>query len=62
MPLDDLNSLRSRNFNTPILKANGKDGNPVKFAAVIVWRICDTAQASFDASNYKGCEVQSDAA
>ena len=56
-------SLRSRNFNTPTLKVNDKGGNPIEIAAVIVWRICDTAQASFDVNNYEAyVEVQSEAA
>jgi hypothetical protein len=56
-------SLRSRNFNTPTLKVNDKGGNPIEIAAVIVWKICDTAQASFDVNNYEAyVEVQSEAA
>ncbi|MEM9410514.1 MAG: SPFH domain-containing protein [Planctomycetota bacterium] len=56
-------SLRSRNFNTPTLKVNDKGGNPIEIAAVIVWRISDTAQASFDVNNYEAyVEVQSEAA
>ncbi len=56
-------SLRSRNFNTPTLKVNDKNGNPIEIGAVVVWRVCDTAQASFDVDNYEEyVEVQSEAA
>ena len=56
-------SLRSRNFNTPTLKVNDKGGNPIEIGAVVVWRICDTAQASFDVDDYEAyVEVQSEAA
>ena len=56
-------SMRSRNFNTPTLKVNDKQGNPIEIGAVIVWRVCDSAQASFDVDNYdEYVEVQSEAA
>ncbi len=56
-------SLRSRNFNTPTLKVNDKQGNPIEIGAVVVWRVNDTAQASFDVDNYEEyVEVQSEAA
>src|SRR5687768_1094043 len=45
-------SLRVQNFNTPTLKVNDADGNPIEIAAVIVWRVADTARASFDVENY----------
>jgi hypothetical protein len=45
-------SLRSRNINGEKLKVNDKRGNPIEIAAVIVWRVQDTAQASFDVENY----------
>lgn len=41
-------SLRVRNFTSEKLKVNDADGNPVEIAAVVVWRIRDTAQAVFD--------------
>jgi regulator of protease activity HflC (stomatin/prohibitin superfamily) len=46
-------TLRVRNFNTPTLKVNDKLGNPVEVAAVITWRVEDTAQAVFDVENYE---------
>ena len=56
-------SLRSRNFHTPKIKVNDKVGNPIEIAAVVVWRVSDTAQASFDVDNYEEyVEVQSEAA
>jgi len=36
-------SLRANNFNSPTLKVNDKRGNPVEIAAVVVWRVDDTA-------------------
>ncbi|NMP21690.1 SPFH domain-containing protein [Sulfobacillus harzensis] len=41
-------SRRVRNFTSDTLKVNDADGNPVEIAAVVVWRIQDTAQAVFD--------------
>ena len=46
-------SLRARNFNGERLKVNDKQGNPIEIAAVIVWRIEDTAQALFDVDDYE---------
>jgi regulator of protease activity HflC (stomatin/prohibitin superfamily) len=37
-------SLRLRNFNSERLKVNDKRGNPIEIAAVVVWRVQDTAQ------------------
>ena len=45
-------SLRARNLNTEKLKVNDKGGNPIEIAAVVVWRIEDTAQAIFDVESY----------
>jgi regulator of protease activity HflC (stomatin/prohibitin superfamily) len=45
-------SLRANNLNTPTLKVNDRAGNPVEVAAVIVWRVSDTARASFDVADY----------
>jgi regulator of protease activity HflC (stomatin/prohibitin superfamily) len=46
-------SLRARTYNSPALKVNDKRGNPIEIAAVLVWRIQDTAQAMFDVDNYE---------
>lgn len=45
-------SLRANNLNTPTLKVNDRAGNPVEVAAVVVWRVSDTARASFDVEDY----------
>jgi hypothetical protein len=46
-------SLRSRNLNGQKLKVNDKRGNPIEIAAVVVWRVEDTAQACFDVEKYE---------
>ena len=46
-------SLRIQNFDSEILKVNDANGNPVEVAAVIVWRVVDTAQAVFDVEDYQ---------
>ena len=46
-------SLRARTYNSPALKVNDKRGNPIEIAAVVVWRVQDTAQAMFDVDNYE---------
>ena len=56
-------SLRARNFNGDKLKVNDKRGNPVEIAAVVVWRVQDTAQACFDVDSYEHyVAVQSESA
>jgi regulator of protease activity HflC (stomatin/prohibitin superfamily) len=56
-------SLRARNLNGEKLKVNDKRGNPVEIAAVVVWRVMDTAQAVFDVDNYEQyVKVQSESA
>ncbi len=46
-------SLRARTYNSPALKVNDKRGNPVEIAAVVVWRVQDTAMAMFDVENFQ---------
>ena len=46
-------SVRARNFNSEKLKVNDLRGNPIEIAAAIVWRIEDTAQATFDVENFE---------
>jgi regulator of protease activity HflC (stomatin/prohibitin superfamily) len=46
-------SLRVRNFETGRLKVNDHDGNPIEIAAVVVWRVTDTAAASFRVEDYE---------
>lgn len=56
-------SLRSRSVDGEKLKVNDKRGNPVEISAVIVWKIVDTAQATFDVDDYmKYVMVQSESA
>lgn len=46
-------SLRVRNVTGEKLKVNDKRGNPIEIAAVVVWRVTDTAQALFDVDAYQ---------
>jgi regulator of protease activity HflC (stomatin/prohibitin superfamily) len=56
-------SLRARNLNGDKLKVNDKRGNPIEIAAVVVWRVQDTAQAIFDVDNFENyVRVQSESA
>lgn len=50
-------SLRARTLNGEKLKVNDKRGNPIEIAAVVVWRVEDTAQALFDVDNYENYVV-----
>lgn len=45
-------SLRVHNLTTPTLKVNDRAGNPVEVAAVVVWKVADTARALFDVEDY----------
>ena len=56
-------SARARNHNVDTLKVNDKRGNPVEIAAVVVWRVQDTAQALFDVEDFENfVRVQSESA
>jgi regulator of protease activity HflC (stomatin/prohibitin superfamily) len=56
-------SLRVNNFNSERLKVNDKRGNPIEIAAVVVWRVQDTAKAAFDVEDYETyVQIQSEAA
>lgn len=56
-------SLRAHNLASDKLKVNDKRGNPIEIASAIVWRVRDTAQASFDVENYEQyVRVQAEAA
>jgi regulator of protease activity HflC (stomatin/prohibitin superfamily) len=46
-------SLRVRNFQSERIKVNDASGNPIEIAAVVVWRIVDTAKAMFDVADYE---------
>jgi regulator of protease activity HflC (stomatin/prohibitin superfamily) len=45
-------SLRVRNLTSQTLKVNDRRGNPIEIAAVVVWRVTDTARALFDVDSY----------
>ena len=56
-------SLRVRNFESAKLKVNDHDGVPVEIAAIVVWRVIDTAEAVFEVEDYKNfVTVQSESA
>ena len=56
-------SLRTRNFNGDRLKVNDTRGNPIEIAAVVVWKVQDTAQAVFDVEDFENyVRVQSESA
>jgi regulator of protease activity HflC (stomatin/prohibitin superfamily) len=56
-------SLRVRNFESGRLKVNDHDGNPIEIAAVVVWRVVDTAEAVFEVDDYQDyVKIQSEAA
>jgi regulator of protease activity HflC (stomatin/prohibitin superfamily) len=56
-------SVRVRNFETSKLKVNDFDGNPIEIAAVVVWKVTDTAEALFEVDDYENfVEVQAEAA
>jgi hypothetical protein len=56
-------SVRARNHSVDTLKVNDKRGNPVEIAAVVVWRVEDTAQALFDVDDFENfVRVQSESA
>ena len=45
-------SLRARNLNGDRLKVNDLTGNPIEIAAVVVWKVVDTAEALIEVDNY----------
>jgi hypothetical protein len=56
-------SIRVRNFETGKLKVNDQDGNPIEIAAVVVWKVTDTAEALFEVDDYENfVAVQAEAA
>jgi len=56
-------SLRVRNFESSHLKVNDHDGNPIEIAAVVVWRVVETAEAVFQVDDYEHfVHVQSESA
>ncbi|MEN8006899.1 MAG: SPFH domain-containing protein [Candidatus Krumholzibacteriota bacterium] len=56
-------SLKARNLNGERLKVNDLTGNPIEIAAVVVWKVVNTAEALFDVDDYEGyVTVQSESA
>lgn len=56
-------SLRVRNFESGRLKVNELEGSPIEIAAVIVWKVVDSAEATFNVDDYESfVHVQSEAA
>lgn len=56
-------SLRAHNFTSDTLKVNDKLGNPIEIGAVVVWRVDNTAMATFDVEDYPSyIKVQSESA
>jgi regulator of protease activity HflC (stomatin/prohibitin superfamily) len=56
-------SLRVRNFNSAKLKVNDVEGNPIEIAAVVVFKVIDSAKAVFDVDHYEQfVEIQSETA
>jgi hypothetical protein len=56
-------SLRVRNFESGKLKVNELEGSPIEIAAVVVWQVVDTWEASFEVDNYENfVHIQSESA
>jgi regulator of protease activity HflC (stomatin/prohibitin superfamily) len=56
-------SLRVRNFESGQMKVNDSSGNPVDIAAVVVWKVVDSAEAVFEVDDYESfVHIQSEAA
>jgi regulator of protease activity HflC (stomatin/prohibitin superfamily) len=56
-------SLRVRNFESAKLKVNDHTGNPIEIAAIVVWKVVDTAEALFEVDDYKNfVQVQTESA
>ena len=55
--------MRTRNFQSDVIKVNDRQGNPIEIAAVVVWRVKDLAQAKFDVDDYTSyVRIQSESA
>ena len=56
-------STRVRNFESGQLKVNDSRGSPIEIAAVVVWKVFDTAEAMFEVDNYEEyVHIQSESA
>ncbi|MEM8925517.1 MAG: SPFH domain-containing protein [Actinomycetota bacterium] len=56
-------STRVHNFTTPVSKVNDAEGNPIELAAVVVWRVVESARAVLDVDDFEDfVHVQSETA
>ena len=56
-------STRIRNFESGQLKVNDSNGSPIEIAAVVVWKVFDTAEALFEVDDYVNfVQIQSESA
>ena len=56
-------STRVRNFESGKLKVNDSRGSPIEIAAVVVWKVFDTAEALFEVDDYEQfVQIQSESA
>ncbi len=56
-------STRVRNFESGKLKVNDSNGSPIEIAAVVVWKVVDTAEAMFEVDDYEEfVHIQSESA
>ncbi len=56
-------SIKVRNFETSRLKVNDHDGNPIEIAAIVVWKVTDTAEALFEVEDFENfVHVQAESA
>jgi len=56
-------SLRARTFESAKIKVNDLDGNPIEIGGIIVWRVIDTAQATFDVESFTSyVQIQTESA
>ena len=56
-------SVRVRNFESGRLKVNDSRGSPIEIAAVVVWKVHDTAEALFEVDDYEEfVQIQSESA
>ncbi|MBT0585425.1 SPFH domain-containing protein [Alteromonas sp. SM 2104] len=56
-------SLRIRNFESAKIKVNDNQGNPIEIAAIVVWKVTDTAEAVFEVDDYESyVTIQSESA
>lgn len=45
--------VRTENFETPVAKVNDSEGNPINISSIVVWRLKDTAKATYAVENYQ---------